>query len=154
MPQRRIGSPSPGDSTFTTSAPRSPSSWPANGPAMKLPSSSTRTPSSGPESVTVLMGLRPPVLHRARLLGCAARPAPEKSAPSRSKVRSGDNEEGTGMDFALSPRAEELRAKLVEFDTDIVRPAEPIYRQQRVDSGDIRFAPPVMEELKTEARKR
>ena len=58
------------------------------------------------------------------------------------------------MDFAPSKRSEELKAKLVEFDIDIVRPAEPIYRQQRVDSGDIRYAPPVMEELKTEAKKR
>ena len=35
-PHRRIGSPpTPAASTLTTSAPRSPSSWPANGPAMK-----------------------------------------------------------------------------------------------------------------------
>jgi acyl-CoA dehydrogenase len=58
------------------------------------------------------------------------------------------------MDFALSARSDELIAKLVEFDTDIVRPAEPIYRSQRDESGDIRYPPPVMEELKTEAKKR
>ena len=58
------------------------------------------------------------------------------------------------MDFAPSPRSEELRAKLIQFDTDIVRPAEPIYQQQRIDSGDIRHAPEIMEELKTEAKKR
>jgi len=58
------------------------------------------------------------------------------------------------MEFALSTRAEELKAKLVEFDTDIVRPAEPIYRDQRAASGDPHFPPPVMEELKVEARKR
>jgi acyl-CoA dehydrogenase len=58
------------------------------------------------------------------------------------------------MDFAPSARAEELKARLVEFDTEVVRPAEPIYRAQREASGDPHFPPPVMEELKTEARKR
>jgi acyl-CoA dehydrogenase len=58
------------------------------------------------------------------------------------------------MDFAPSARSDELKAKLVEFDQEVVRPAEPIYRGQREDSGDPHFAPPVMEELKVEARKR
>jgi acyl-CoA dehydrogenase len=58
------------------------------------------------------------------------------------------------MDFAPSARSEELKAKLVEFDTDIVQPAWPIYRAQREESGDPHFPPPVMEELKAEARKR
>src|SRR5262249_42378822 len=40
-------SPTPGGSTLMTSAPRSPRSWPANGPAMNAPSSSTRRPASG-----------------------------------------------------------------------------------------------------------
>src|SRR4051794_13082648 len=46
-PHPRIGSPDPGGSTLITSAPRSPSSWPANGPAMNEPSSRTRRPASG-----------------------------------------------------------------------------------------------------------
>ena len=50
--------------------------------------------------------------------------------------------------IALSARSEELRAKLVEFDNEIVRPAEPLYRSQREESGDPHFPPPVMEELK------
>ncbi len=58
------------------------------------------------------------------------------------------------MDFEPSDHAKELKSKLVEFDTEIVRPAEPVYRDQRIESGDRRFAPPVMEDLKTEARKR
>ena len=58
------------------------------------------------------------------------------------------------MDFAPSARSDELKAKLVEFDNEIVRPAEPIYRAQRDESGDPHFPPPVMEELKVEARKR
>jgi acyl-CoA dehydrogenase len=58
------------------------------------------------------------------------------------------------MDFAPSVRSDELKAKLIEFDTDIVRPAEPIYRDQRTESGDPHFPPPIMEELKAEAKKR
>ena len=58
------------------------------------------------------------------------------------------------MDFQPSLRSDELKARLVEFDEDIVRPAEPVYRQQRADSGDPHFPPPVMEELKAEARTR
>jgi acyl-CoA dehydrogenase len=58
------------------------------------------------------------------------------------------------MEFAAGARTEELKAKLVDFDDNIVRPAEPIYRAQRLESGNPRFAPPIMEELKVEARKR
>src|SRR5262245_1215713 len=58
------------------------------------------------------------------------------------------------MDFAPSARSDEMKAKLVEFDADIVRPAEPLYRGQRDESGDPHFPPPIMEELKAEARKR
>src|SRR5262245_11048543 len=45
----RVWSPSPGRSTLMTSAPRSASSSPAEGPAMMWPSSRTRSPSSGSE---------------------------------------------------------------------------------------------------------
>jgi len=58
------------------------------------------------------------------------------------------------MDFAPSARSDELKARLVELDTDVVRPAEAVYREQRAESGDPHFPPPVMEELKVEARKR
>src|SRR5881396_2212224 len=58
------------------------------------------------------------------------------------------------MDFRPSLRSDELKARLVEFDDEAVRPAESVYRQQRADSGDPHFPPPVMEELKAEARKR
>jgi acyl-CoA dehydrogenase len=58
------------------------------------------------------------------------------------------------MDFAPSARSDELKARLVELDTDVVRPAEAVYRRQREESGDPHFPPPVMEELKVEARKR
>jgi acyl-CoA dehydrogenase len=58
------------------------------------------------------------------------------------------------MDFEPSPRSREYLERLITFDNDVVRPAEPAYRRQREESGDIRFAPPVMEDLKKEARAR
>src|SRR5436305_10471228 len=58
------------------------------------------------------------------------------------------------MDFALSERSRDYLERLKAFDTEIVRPAEPVYRRQRAASGDIRHAPEVMEDLKAEARKR
>jgi len=58
------------------------------------------------------------------------------------------------MDFAPSARSAEYTARLTAFDQEVVRPAEPVYRAQRVESGDPHFPPPVMEELKAEARRR
>src|SRR5882724_3830189 len=52
----RDWSPSPGRSTLTTSAPRSASSRPADGPAMMWPSSRARRPSSGSAPAGVVMG--------------------------------------------------------------------------------------------------
>ena len=52
------------------------------------------------------------------------------------------------MDFTPSPRSVELLERLRDFDEQVVRPEEETYRQERRDSGDIRFAPPVMETLK------
>jgi acyl-CoA dehydrogenase len=37
---------------------------------------------------------------------------------------------------------------------DYVYPAEPVYEEQMLESGDSNFHPPILEELKTEARKR
>src|SRR5487761_114228 len=47
-PHCRMGAPWVGGSTFTTSAPRSPSSWPQKGPARSVPSSITRRSERGP----------------------------------------------------------------------------------------------------------
>ena len=58
------------------------------------------------------------------------------------------------MDFAPSPRCEELRTELLDFMDAHVYPAEPVYAQQIRDSGDPHHHPPVMEELKQEARRR
>ena len=58
------------------------------------------------------------------------------------------------MDFEFSARSLELQKQLRDFiDTHVV-PAEPVYRRQVEESGDPHFHPPVMEDLKTEARRR
>jgi acyl-CoA dehydrogenase len=58
------------------------------------------------------------------------------------------------MDFAISPKAEELRQRLLDFVSERVEPATPVYFEQVRESGDPHFHPPVMEELKAEARRR
>jgi acyl-CoA dehydrogenase len=58
------------------------------------------------------------------------------------------------MDFEFSARSLELQKQLRDFiDTHVVA-AEPVYARQVEESGDPHFHPPVMEELKTEARQR
>ena len=56
------------------------------------------------------------------------------------------------MDFALSPVAEELRAKLLDFMDRSVYPAEAVFDQQLAASGNPHHHPEVMAELKAEAR--
>jgi acyl-CoA dehydrogenase len=58
------------------------------------------------------------------------------------------------MEFELSDRAKELQANLVDFMDSFVYPAEPVYLEQIAASGDPHLFPPVMEELKAEARRR
>jgi acyl-CoA dehydrogenase len=58
------------------------------------------------------------------------------------------------VDFEISPRAKELREQLCEFIDQEVDPATPTYHDQVRESGDPHFHPPVMEELKAEARRR
>ncbi len=58
------------------------------------------------------------------------------------------------MDFTMSPRAEELRRSLLDFVDQKVVPATSVYEQQVRESGDPHFHPPVVEELKREARAR
>jgi acyl-CoA dehydrogenase len=58
------------------------------------------------------------------------------------------------MDFSLSPRAEEYRDRLATFITEVVNPAEEIYAQQVKEIGDPHASPPIMNELKTQARAR
>ncbi|MDX1657809.1 MAG: acyl-CoA dehydrogenase family protein [Nitriliruptorales bacterium] len=57
------------------------------------------------------------------------------------------------MDFGYTDRMEEYREKLLTFMDEHVYPNEETYRQQIEESGDRHFHPPIMEELKAEARK-
>ena len=57
------------------------------------------------------------------------------------------------MDFAHSPRALEMQARLQEFMDERVYPAEATYAEQRRQGG-MHDLPPVVEELKAEARAR
>ena len=57
------------------------------------------------------------------------------------------------MDFEPSARTRELQDRLADFIRDRVDPAEAVYREQVRASGDPHFHPPVMEELKAEARR-
>jgi acyl-CoA dehydrogenase len=58
------------------------------------------------------------------------------------------------MDFGYSARVEELRAELLDFMDRHVYPAEAVHHEQVASQGDRHRTPPVMEELKTEARRR
>ncbi|WP_068921472.1 acyl-CoA dehydrogenase family protein [Planobispora rosea] len=59
------------------------------------------------------------------------------------------------MDFALSPKAEEYLANLTDFMASHVYPAEPVYHEWRAARGhDDHRLPPVVEDLKVEARSR
>ena len=54
----------------------------------------------------------------------------------------------------MSARAQDLKERLQAFVDEKVEPATPIYFEQIEESGDKRFHPPIMEELKVEARAR
>jgi acyl-CoA dehydrogenase len=58
------------------------------------------------------------------------------------------------MDFSYSPKVEQLRGELLEFMDAFVYPAEAVYEQQMREAGDPHFHPPVIEDLKREARAR
>jgi len=56
--------------------------------------------------------------------------------------------------FDISERAQQLQTELLDFLESYVYPAEGIYNDQMRESGDPHFQPPIIEELKVEARKR
>ncbi|WP_410641014.1 acyl-CoA dehydrogenase family protein [Amycolatopsis sp. lyj-346] len=58
------------------------------------------------------------------------------------------------MDFAFDEKTEELRGKLLEFMDSHIYPAEPVFERQLAERDDPWAIPPVVEELKAEARKR
>ena len=58
------------------------------------------------------------------------------------------------MDFAPSPRAADLQARLLAFMDECVYPAEAVYEEQMEALGDPHGHPQVVEDLKAEARAR
>ncbi len=58
------------------------------------------------------------------------------------------------MDFSLTPRAQDLKERLLAFMDERIYPAEQVYEEQMKEAGDPEFNPPVIEELKAEARSR
>ncbi|MCQ8191618.1 acyl-CoA dehydrogenase family protein [Streptomyces rugosispiralis] len=57
------------------------------------------------------------------------------------------------MDFAFDARTEELRAKLLTFMDEHVHPAEAVVEGQRAALDSPWLTPPIVEELKAEARR-
>ena len=58
------------------------------------------------------------------------------------------------MNFELSDRAKDFRERLLAFMDEHVYPAEPVWTEQVRDAGSPHVHPPVMEDLKAEARRR
>jgi acyl-CoA dehydrogenase len=56
--------------------------------------------------------------------------------------------------FEMSDRAMKYQADLLEFMESHIYPAEPVYDEQMRESGDPHFQPPIVEQLKAEARRR
>ncbi|MEY4159115.1 MAG: hypothetical protein RL743_1610, partial [Actinomycetota bacterium] len=58
------------------------------------------------------------------------------------------------MEFALTPRCEEYREKLLAFMDEKIYPAEPVFEQQLEEAGNPHAHTQIMEDLKAEAKKR
>ena len=58
------------------------------------------------------------------------------------------------MDFSFDSRTAELHEELHDFLVERIYPAEPVHAQQVADAGDPWSRPPVLAELKAEARER
>jgi len=58
------------------------------------------------------------------------------------------------MDFEPTARSRDFQERLTAFMEECVHPAEAVYERQLRESGNPHFHPPVMEELKEEARRR
>ncbi|MDI9932950.1 acyl-CoA dehydrogenase family protein [Rhodococcus sp. IEGM 1354] len=56
--------------------------------------------------------------------------------------------------FETSDRAKKYESDLLEFMDSYVYPAEAVYEQQMLEAGDPHFHPPILEDLKKEARSR
>ncbi len=58
------------------------------------------------------------------------------------------------MDFAYGSKVDDLRSRALDFMDSHVYPSEALFQEQLAESGDPHFDPPILEELKREARSR
>lgn len=58
------------------------------------------------------------------------------------------------MDFEHSARSVELQERLQAFMDEMVYPAEAVYADQLMSQADVHHSPPIMEELKNDAKER
>ena len=58
------------------------------------------------------------------------------------------------MNFELNDRCRDYQERVQAFMDERVYPAEAVYEEQMRASGDPHFHPPILEELKAEARQR
>jgi acyl-CoA dehydrogenase len=58
------------------------------------------------------------------------------------------------MNFELTDRAKDYQERVTAFMEEHIYPAEAVYERQMRESGDPHFHPPILEELKEEARRR
>ncbi len=56
------------------------------------------------------------------------------------------------MQLGLTERGERYRDLVLDFMANHIYPAESVYHQQMADAGDPNFHPPILEELKAQAR--
>lgn len=56
--------------------------------------------------------------------------------------------------FEMSERAQKYQTDLLEFMDECVYPAESVYETQMAESGNPHFQPPILEDLKAQARER
>ncbi|WP_024441238.1 MULTISPECIES: acyl-CoA dehydrogenase family protein [unclassified Mycobacterium] len=56
--------------------------------------------------------------------------------------------------FEISERAKKYQTDLLEFMDECVYPAEAVYETQMAEAGNPHFQPPILEELKAQARER
>jgi acyl-CoA dehydrogenase len=72
----------------------------------------------------------------------------------RPQFGDGDKEASKQMNFELTDRCKDFVARVQAFMDERIYPAEAVYERQMQESGDPHFHPPVIEELKAEARRR
>jgi acyl-CoA dehydrogenase len=58
------------------------------------------------------------------------------------------------MDFTFDSKTEELRKTLLDFMDEHIYPAEPVFEEQLAERDDEWTTPPIVDQLKAEARKR